>query len=130
MATLSLPSKRLPPGPPGRWLSGNLPEFRHDRLDCMTRWARQYGDLVGNSSRLLEHLSEHFGLESDPETIRLMCQDQAGYSEDASGRAGFEPQGAHRRPPLEAAQEAEVLEVVGNLAARLAERRLLLSGGV
>jgi hypothetical protein len=90
----------------------------------------EYGDLVGQPARLLEHVSEHFGLESDPETIRTMCQAQAVYSKDALGRAGFEPQGAHRRPPLEAAQEAEVLAVVGDLAERLAERRLVLSGGV
>src|SRR5262245_42729600 len=35
-----------PPGPKGHWLSGNLPEFRRDRLGFMTLCARAYGDLV------------------------------------------------------------------------------------
>lgn len=35
-----------PPGPSGRWLSGNLHEFRADRLGALTRWAREYGDMV------------------------------------------------------------------------------------
>lgn len=36
----------LPPGPKGSPLSGNLPEFRRDRLEFLTRCARQYGDVV------------------------------------------------------------------------------------
>lgn len=40
-------SPRIPPGPKGHWLSGNLPEFRTDRLDFFTRCAREYGDMVG-----------------------------------------------------------------------------------
>jgi cytochrome P450 len=35
-----------PPGPPQRWLSGNLVDFRNSRLDFLTRCAREYGDLV------------------------------------------------------------------------------------
>lgn len=46
MVTTSALSKRLPPGPPGQWLSGHLPQFRHDRLGYMTWCAREYGDLV------------------------------------------------------------------------------------
>lgn len=36
----------LPPGPKGRWLSGSLPEFRHDRLAFFTDCARTHGDVV------------------------------------------------------------------------------------
>src|SRR5437763_9770290 len=36
----------LPPGPRGRWLRGNLPEFRRGRLDFLTRCAREYGPFV------------------------------------------------------------------------------------
>jgi cytochrome P450 len=36
----------LPPGPKGRWLTGNLPEFRRDRLAFFTRCAREFGDVV------------------------------------------------------------------------------------
>jgi cytochrome P450 len=39
-------SPRVPLGPPGHWLSGNLPEFRRDRLDFLTHCARTYGDVV------------------------------------------------------------------------------------
>jgi cytochrome P450 len=37
---------RYPPGPRGHFLSGNLPEFRRNRLDFLTRCARDYGDIV------------------------------------------------------------------------------------
>ncbi len=39
----SLPA-RLPPGPPGNWLLGNLREFRRDLLAFYERCAREYGD--------------------------------------------------------------------------------------
>jgi cytochrome P450 len=37
---------RVPVGPRGNWLGGNLPEFRRDRLDFLTRCARTYGDVT------------------------------------------------------------------------------------
>src|ERR1043165_8030419 len=37
---------RTPAGPKGPWISGNLPEFRKDRLSFLVRWAREYGDMV------------------------------------------------------------------------------------
>jgi cytochrome P450 len=37
---------RTPPGPPGHWLAGNLPDFRKSRLDFFTNCARDYGDMV------------------------------------------------------------------------------------
>jgi cytochrome P450 len=36
----------LPPGPPGRFLTGHLHEFRGDRLAFYARCAREYGDVV------------------------------------------------------------------------------------
>jgi cytochrome P450 len=36
----------LPPGPPGRFLVGSLPEFRRDVLGFFTDCARRYGDVV------------------------------------------------------------------------------------
>ncbi len=36
----------LPPGPRGHWLTGNLPEFRRDRLAFFTRCVREFGDVV------------------------------------------------------------------------------------
>jgi cytochrome P450 len=36
----------LPPGPPPRFLGGNLAEFQRDRLAFLTRCARDYGDFV------------------------------------------------------------------------------------
>ncbi len=39
-------SPKRPPGPPARGLFGNLGEFSADRLGSLTRWAREYGDLV------------------------------------------------------------------------------------
>jgi cytochrome P450 len=37
---------RLPSGPKGHWLGGNLPDFRRDRLNFLVRCARTYGDVV------------------------------------------------------------------------------------
>jgi cytochrome P450 len=37
---------RVPLGPRGHWLSGNLPEFRRARLDFLTHCARTYGDVA------------------------------------------------------------------------------------
>ena len=34
------------PGPPGRFLVGNLPEFKHNPLKCLIAWQREYGDLI------------------------------------------------------------------------------------
>jgi cytochrome P450 len=39
--------KRTPPGPPGHWLWGNVPEFRADMLGFYTRVAREFGDVAG-----------------------------------------------------------------------------------
>jgi cytochrome P450 len=38
--------KERPPGPRQHWLSGNLREFTRDRLKAITRWHREYGDVV------------------------------------------------------------------------------------
>jgi cytochrome P450 len=37
---------RVPDGPRGHWLGGNLPEFRRDRLEFFVRCARDFGDMV------------------------------------------------------------------------------------
>ena len=36
----------LPPGPKGRPISGNLPDYARDQLGFLTRCAREYGDVV------------------------------------------------------------------------------------
>jgi len=45
MAATATRSK-VPPGPKPRWISGNLREFSRDRLAALTRWHREYGDVV------------------------------------------------------------------------------------
>ncbi|OWK35133.1 cytochrome P450 [Fimbriiglobus ruber] len=40
------PSSKLPPGPPGRFFSGNLHQFLPRRLDFFLDVAREYGDLA------------------------------------------------------------------------------------
>ena len=44
---------RLPPGPKGNFLTGNIREFRHDRLGLFLRCARDYGDIADKSGRLI-----------------------------------------------------------------------------
>ena len=43
---MNITQLRVPTGPKGHWLSGNLPEFRSGRLDFFVRCAREYGDAV------------------------------------------------------------------------------------
>ncbi|MBM7111912.1 cytochrome P450 [Archangium primigenium] len=40
------PARRLPPGPQGHWLLGNLPERRSDPLGLFLRGRERYGDVV------------------------------------------------------------------------------------
>ena len=73
-------TRRLPPGPKGRFLSGNLFDFFHGRLDFLTACAEQYGDVCSfrfgprrvyllNDPNLIEqvlvtdarHYIKHFG---------------------------------------------------------------------
>ena len=53
-----------PPGPRGRWLVGNLPEFGRDLLSFFTDCARRYGDVVslrlGAWPALLLNHPDHF----------------------------------------------------------------------
>lgn len=51
MATTTTPPQKppraaRPPGPPGRWIGGNLREFRADPLGFLTDLARRYGDVA------------------------------------------------------------------------------------
>lgn len=41
-----MPTQTIP-SPQGRLLLGHLPEFRPDPLACMSRWHRDFGDIVG-----------------------------------------------------------------------------------
>ncbi|MBL8797338.1 MAG: cytochrome P450, partial [Planctomycetia bacterium] len=56
-----------PPGPPGHWLLGHLPEFRRDKLAFYTRLCREYGNVV--SFRLGWHA---LGLVSHPDAIEQL----------------------------------------------------------
>ncbi len=42
---MSAASRRRPPGPPPRFLIGNLPLFNKDPLSVYTQWAREFGDI-------------------------------------------------------------------------------------
>jgi len=46
MAVTTVEPKKVPPGPKGHWLLGNLPGFRRDRLGFLTECAQTYGDVV------------------------------------------------------------------------------------
>jgi cytochrome P450 len=58
---------RIPPGPRGHWLKGNLADFSYRRLDFLTELGRDYGDLssfrigtrrvwMANSPELIERI--------------------------------------------------------------------------
>ncbi|MBI1830221.1 MAG: cytochrome P450 [Planctomycetes bacterium] len=76
---------RVPDGPPGTWIGGNLADFRADRLGFLVRCAREYGDMVwirlflrhvylANHPDLIEevlvtqskHFIKHFALRLNP----------------------------------------------------------------
>jgi cytochrome P450 len=44
--TTTAVQERRPPGPRQHWLFGNLKEFARDRLGALSRWHREYGDVV------------------------------------------------------------------------------------
>ncbi|HLN26451.1 MAG TPA: cytochrome P450 [Gemmataceae bacterium] len=75
-----------PPGPKGHFVSGNLPEFRENRLGFLTRCAREYGDFV--SIRLGPR---RVILVSDPEAIEYIL---------ATGSRHFSKHFALRMTPL------------------------------
>jgi cytochrome P450 len=62
-----------PPGPRGRWLAGNLPEYRRDRLGFLTRCARDYGDMVA-----LRFGPHKLLLVSDPRLIEEVLAAKSG----------------------------------------------------
>src|ERR1700722_15676594 len=55
---------RVPNGPTGHWLQGHLPQFRRDRLDFLTRCAREFGDVVK-----LRFAHRHIYLVTHPDLI-------------------------------------------------------------
>jgi cytochrome P450 len=61
-----------PKGPKGHWLTGNLPDFRKDRLDFLTRCAREYGDMVQ-----LRFLYRRLYLVSHPDLIEEVLVTQS-----------------------------------------------------
>ena len=82
-----------------------------------------YAELVSGPAVVIRRLTRHVGLSASPETVALMVGVMGVYAKDASGQVPFDVAGAHRRPPLSAAQHDDVTSVVGNLYARLEARR-------
>ena len=62
----------LPPGPKGHWLTGNLADFRADRLGFVTRIPKEHGDLVA-----LRFAHYRLFLVSHPELIEQVLVHQA-----------------------------------------------------
>jgi len=55
--------------------------------------------------------------------VTAMLAASTVYSKDASGLSVFDAQGRHRRAPLDAARQAEVCLVTGDLLAQVTARR-------
>lgn len=56
-----------PPGPPGHWIVGSLPELRHNRLAFLTENCERYGDIVH-----LRAGPRHLYQLNDPEAIQYV----------------------------------------------------------
>jgi cytochrome P450 len=65
---------RIPTGPKGHWLAGNLPDFRKSRLDFFTQCARDFGDMV---KIRLAHRQVY--LASHPDLIEEVLVTQSKY---------------------------------------------------
>lgn len=63
---------RVPDGPKGTWLGGNLAEFRKDRLDSLTRFARDFGDMVK-----VRFANRHIYLVNHPDLIEEVLVTQS-----------------------------------------------------
>lgn len=82
-----------------------------------------YAELTSDPAATLARVTRHFGIDPAPETIAQMLGATGVYAKDASGQIPFDGQGTHHRPPLNAAQHADVTSVVGDLYERLTARR-------
>jgi hypothetical protein len=82
-----------------------------------------YEELVASPQSTLGSLMTHFRHAAGPTSLSAMCSVRNVYSKDPTGQAAFDPEGRHRDPVLDAAQEAEVLSIVGDLPRQLAARR-------
>jgi hypothetical protein len=82
-----------------------------------------YDELVASPHSTLGNLMSQFRQAVEPAQLAAMCSVRKLYSKDPSGQAAFDPKGTHRDPVLDAAQEAEVLSIVGDLPRQLAARR-------
>ncbi|AKQ69408.1 Cytochrome P450 family protein [Myxococcus hansupus] len=83
-----MPQVRLPPGPKGHFIAGNLVEFSEDPLGFLTRCAREYGDVVrlGKRNFLLNDpdLIEKVLVNGDGNFVKL-----AGVGQGQRHRGGF-----------------------------------------
>ena len=75
----------LPPGPKGRPISGNFPEYVRDQLGYLARCAREYGDVVR-----LRFFHERVFLLNHPDHIeRVLIKDNRNFVKDRAERSGF-----------------------------------------
>jgi hypothetical protein len=82
-----------------------------------------YAELVNGPVAVIRRTTGHLGIPTTPETVARMAGAMRVYAKDASGQTPFDAAGTHRRPPLDAAQLADVHSVVGDLHNRLEDRR-------
>jgi len=82
----------------------------------------EYAELVSDPVAVIERMTAHLGIAATPETVARMSGVMRVYAKDASGQTPFDATGTHRRPPLDAAQLADVQGIVGDLYTQLADR--------
>jgi hypothetical protein len=82
-----------------------------------------YDDLVAHPEDVIRRTLGHLGIGPAPVTVAAMRDAMHLYAKDEGRQTPFDPDGAHRRPPLTAEQRADVAGVVGDLYTRLDARR-------
>lgn len=83
--TEAIRKPKAPPGPKGRPVAGNLPEYARDQLGFLTRCAREYGDVVR-----LRFVHVPILLLNHPDHIeRVLVRSNRGFIKDKAERSGL-----------------------------------------
>ena len=83
----------------------------------------EYREMTAQPAEAIHRVLAHLRHRARRGRMKAMVAAGGIYSKDPLGRAAFDPDGIHRRPPLSPADEAEVEAIAGATWRRLEARR-------